>query len=460
MRARAAAAGARIVAVGFVLDGTPLGWDTTAPFSLGVDVSLLPSGRHRLRVVGVDSLGRRASSPPLQITTSEATAPMLTATPRRGLAKALAALRRGGVTVRLLRGRYRLAGMVVGTGARLLGSGRRTVIDAPPGESYDALVSARGSDIEISNLALNGGGPGAGNGYALEVAGGSRHVLLRRLWIRHVRRDGVYVSDDHSEVSVQESLIDGDGRAEAGVLVFGSDETRDASVIRSRIRGFREFGVNFVQTAFGRPAAASHALALDNRIEDITNPSTHNGTNEGGIWSGGVEAAIIGNSIRRTGWDGIETVGSSTRTTIVDNDVRSTRVGIYLERATNGSTISRNRLSHVETGINVEWRQEGIGSSGNTFSFNRVIGARRTGLFVDVGSDSNRILRNTFVGGSRPAIVLQGASKNLVLGNRACKSAFGSAPLVREQAASWDNGQPAYPQGNVLADNRNVRSCR
>jgi parallel beta-helix repeat protein len=177
------------------------------------------------------------------------------------------------------------------------------------------------------------------------------------------------------------------------------------------------------------------------------------GTNEGGIWTGGVEAAIIGNTIRRTRWDGIETVGSSTRTTVVDNRIFSTKTGIYLEHSTNESLISGNVIARARTGINVEWRHEGVGSSRNTFTSNRLVGG---GLFVDVGGDGNLIEDNVFVGGPRPAIVLQGSSKNTVRANLGCG---GDGHLVGQQVGKWDDGRRAYPRDNHLEDNRTDGSC-
>ena len=61
LRASVRRAGARIVAVTFLLDGEPLGTDTRPPYRLDVDASLVPSGRHRLRVVAVDNLGARTT---------------------------------------------------------------------------------------------------------------------------------------------------------------------------------------------------------------------------------------------------------------------------------------------------------------------------------------------------------------------------------------------------------------
>jgi len=232
---------------------------------------------------------------------------------------------------------------------------------------------------------------------------------------------------------VQDSLIDGDGGAQTGVFALGSDRSRATSVIRTRIRGFRSHGILLAQREYGRTAAALHGLALDNVVSDIRDPARDRcyyapnrepkcGTNEGGIWTGGVEAAIIGNTVLRARWDGIETVGSSTRTTVVGNTIRDTRTGIYLEHSTNDSLFARNVVTGARTGINVEWSHDGQGSTHNAFTSNRIVSATQGGLFVDVGDDGNQIVENVFVGGARPAIVLQGTSDNVV---RPCRDGTG-----------------------------------
>jgi parallel beta-helix repeat protein len=471
LRAEARAGSGRVVAVTFVLDGKPLGSDTVAPYALDVDPALLPAGKHQLRVVTVDNLGRRSSSKPARVSISASPSSVLTAGPGERFRHAVAALRRGNVTVRLAPGRYEVRQLRLGTGARLVGSGTKTVIAPRPGARYWALVVANGSNIRISNLTVDGGGPMANAedaGIAVAVFDGSRDVRLHGLRITNVRTHGVNVWGAHSNISVQDSLIESDGSAQAGVFVLGSDRSRDTSVIRTRIRGFRSFGILLGQKEYGRPAAALHGLALDNHISDIRDPTRDAcvysertasgcGTNEGGIWSGGVEAAIIGNTVLRARWDGIETVGSSTRTTIVGNEIRTTRTGIYLEHSTNHSLISRNLIAATEAAINVEWRHEGQGSSHNVFANNRVVAARDVGLFVDVGGDSNRITGNVFVAGGRPAIVLQGSSNNLVQENLGCKGPVGS--IVGMQTARWDDGRVAESQGNRLAGNRRVTSC-
>jgi parallel beta-helix repeat protein len=472
LKARATAGSSRVVAVTFLLDGRPLGSDTTRPYALDVDPAFLPGGRHRLRVVAVDSLGRRRSTAPVVVSmAAPARQNVVTATPERGLDRALAALRRGNVTVRLGPGRYRLSEVRISSGARLVGAGARTVITPRRGERYWALLVAKGKNIRITDLTLDGGGHVPGDeegGIAVAVFDGSSDVRLQRLRIIRVRTDGVNTWGAHSNVSVQDSRIESDGTGEAGVVALGSDESRDTSVIRTRVRGFTSFGILLQQQEHGRPAADLHGVVLDNVVSDIRDPSRDGcwtaakyrtpgcGTNEGGIWTGGVEAAVIGNTIRRARWDGIETVGSSTRTTIVHNRIYDTRTGIYLEHSTHRSLIARNLIVDALVGINVEWWHEGAGSRRNTFAHNRIVSAK-AGIVVDVGGDYNRIVGNVFVGGLRPSIVLQGSSYNLVQGNRGCKTPGGS--LIAFDSARYDDGRRAVSRRNRLIDNENRRAC-
>jgi parallel beta-helix repeat protein len=470
-RARAVS-GSRVAAVTFFLDRRPLGSDTTKPYRLDVDPALLPHGRHQLRVEAVDNLGRRRSTRPSSLMVEPAESEIVEARPGRSFARAREALERGEVTVRLAPGRYEVDELELGSGARLVGSGLRTVLAPRRGARYWALVVAKGKNIRIADLSLDGGGqvPGDGEGgIAVAVFDGSSDVRLQRLRITRVRTDGVNTWGAHSSVSIQDSRIESDGRGEAGVVALGSDESRDTSVIRTRVRGFTSFGVLLQQQRYGRPAADLHGVVLDNVVSDIRDPTRDGcwtaakhqtrgcGTNEGGIWTGGVEAAVIGNTVVRARWDGIETVGSSTRTTIVGNEIRSTRTGIYLEHSTNFSVIARNLIVDTEAGIQVEWRYDGVGSSHNTFLSNRIVAAREAGLFVDTGGDGNRIVGNRFVGGARPAITLQGSSKNVVQDNVGCGGRLAS--LVGMNSAQWDDGSEAHSRGNRLLGNRSEASC-
>ncbi|HEV2902324.1 MAG TPA: Ig-like domain-containing protein, partial [Gaiellaceae bacterium] len=300
--------GSRVVAVSFFLDGRPLGSDTTKPYRLDVDPALLPQGRHRLSVEAVDNLGRRRSTAPSELTVEGSDSEIVDARPGASFARARAALARGNVTVRLAPGLYRVNELRLGSGARLVGAGPETVLAPRPGARYWALVVAKGRNIRISDLALDGGGPPSDEdgGIGVAVFDGSRDVRLQRLRMTRVRTDGVNVWGEYSSVSVQDSQIESDGRGEAGVVALGSDDSRDTSVIRTRVRGFTSFGVILQQQEHGRTAADLHGVVLDNVVSDIRDPSRDAcwtaakdrtpgcGTNEGGIWTGGVEAAVIG----------------------------------------------------------------------------------------------------------------------------------------------------------------------
>lgn len=443
---------ARIVAVTFWAGSQPLGTDTTAPFRIDVVPSSLPAEPSSVHAIVVDRFGHRSESRSVRLPVPSTSGPTVSATPDNGFSRALETLHRGHATVRLGPGRYAIGALSVGSDTRLIGAGSKTVLVPRPGSAPWAVLNTAGRHIRIADLAVDGDHRA---GRAVSVAGGS-DVLLQRLWLSGVRENGVEIWGVHRDVSVQDSVIDGRGATNAGVLDRGSDDSRDVSVVRSRIFGFRGYGVLFAQRFYGRPAAALHNLALDNDISDIFDPTRADGTDEGGIWSGGVAAALIGNRIRSTGIDGIETVGSSTRTTIVANRIASTPVGIYLEHSTNAALIARNDIRDVGTGINVEWRHAGGGSSANTFAGNAIVRAARAGLFVDVGSDANRIEANRFVGGARPAIVLQGASGNLVRANVGCRAV---GRLIAQQPGRWEQGSLAASRRNRLFANVEAASC-
>jgi hypothetical protein len=119
--------------VTFLLDGKPLGSDTTPPFALDVEPALLPRGEHRIRAEAVDNLGRRAVSSVKSVTVAPSGSEVIQARPGESFERAREELRRGGVTVRLAPGRYEVDQLRVGSGARLVGSGPGTVIAPKPG---------------------------------------------------------------------------------------------------------------------------------------------------------------------------------------------------------------------------------------------------------------------------------------------------------------------------------------
>jgi hypothetical protein len=453
LRARARS-DTRIVAVTFMLAGRALGTVTRAPWALDVDAALLPAGTAQLRVGVVDRLGTRTTSRATSVRVLPGGERVQRISSQGGLDAALPALARGAVTVRLAPGTYRANALVLGPGARLSGSGATTVLVPPRTASGAAVLRTRANHVRISNLAVDGGGRVS---EAVVIADGARDVRVQRIEVSGVRYNGVLAWGAHSDVSVQDStLLGGGAAAGAGVFDQGSRQSSQVSVIRTRVSGFRGYGVLFAQRFYGLRTAAMRNLALDNNISDIHDPYRHDGTDAGGIWTGGVEAAVIGNTVSDTGTDGIETVGSSTGDAIIANTVSGTPVGIYIEHSTNQSLVAANRISKVRNGINVEWRHAGGGSNANTFAGNR-IAADEVGMFVDVDDDNNAISQNAFTAAAATPIVLQGSSGNQVRENLACDA--GTRPFVVQQSGLTQTGAIARSSHNTLAKNERTGPC-
>jgi len=442
-------------AVTYSFDGRPAATSASAPYSLRLTRGDVSRGWHLLTVQAVTRSGQRIRSRSVRVRVRIARSParVVAASPKHGLGAALRALNRGHVTVLLKRGVYDLRDVRLGDDAQLVGQ-PGTVLRAPAG-NYSSVLTVNGRGARIAHLTIDGGGEGPGDGEAIAVSETARSLRVSHLRIEHVRRAGLYAWGSFSNISLQDSTVLGDGTADAAVLVGLQNGGSDVSVVRCRISGFRRWGINFAQSEYGRLDSGGGSLALDNVISNVDDPTRSDGTDEGGIWSGGPYAVIVGNRISHTTWDGIETVGSSERTTIAYNTVDHARTGIYIEHSTNHSMIASNVLRGVETGINVEWRYGNVGSADNSFHHNSIINASRAGIFIDVGSDHNALSHN-WIFGTRKAIVLQGASQNLVTRNIFCSRPRGR---VVQTLGLWDNGTSAPATANRIDRNRAAATC-
>lgn len=443
----------RAAAVTYSFDGRPAVTATTAPFATRLSRGDVRAGTHMLTVQAVTTTGLRIRSRPVRVRVLRSSGSVIAASPTHRLEFAVRALSRGHVTVVLAPGVYHLHDVTLGDDAQLVGH-RGTIIRAPEGD-YSNVLLAHGRNVRVAHLTIDGGGEGSGDGEAVAVSEKARSLRVSHVRIEHVRRSAFYAWGSFSNISLQDSTVVGDGRADAGIIVGLQDGGSNASVVRCRIDGFRRWGINFAQSDYGRLDTGRGSLALDNVISNVDDPSRNDGTDEGGIWSGGPYAVIVGNHISRATWDGIETVGSSERAMIAFNTVDHSRTGIYLEHSTNHSIVAANVLRGVETGINVEWRYGNVGSADNSFHHNSIIDASRAGIFIDVGSDRNALSHNRIVG-TRKAIVLQGASQNLVTRNVFCARPRGR---VVEALGLWDNGSAAPATANRIDRNRAAASC-
>jgi parallel beta-helix repeat protein len=456
LEAAASVSGGRVGWVDFVVDGVVVGSATVAPYRVGWDAAGVAAGQHRLVAVahGVD--GATATSAAVIVTSDATPRYTVEASAYPSLAEAVAALPASGGSVHLAAGSYPVQELAIGSHVQLIGDGPgRTILRAPDGSNYSSMLRIAGSDVAIQNLTIDGNGAAqtGGAGWAIQIRGRSDHVLLRRLAIRAPFRVAVYAWGSYRDVSVQDSTIDGAGRAHAGVQYaqgIADAVNSDSSVLRTTITRFTDYGISFYPWLEGTTYPAPRALAADNTITDITDPTVADGTSEGGIWSGGHDAVIRDNTIARTGWDGIETFGDSQNARIDHNTITDTPFGIYLEHETSDSLIQHNTISRVHLGINIEWRYGGKGSQRQTIRQNTITAAEE-GINVDVGADQNRIENNTITDTTVFGIRLQGTSHNLVRGNNLRRS--GPHGAILETTGQTDTGNPAPPTHNTITNN-------
>jgi parallel beta-helix repeat protein len=459
LHATATSGSTRVRVVNFVLDGRVVGSDSTAPFSFDWNPADLRTGSHVLRAVAATANGASASSKPVSITTSGRLVATRELRPGQSLRAALAALPKGGGSVHLAPGVYRVQNLSVRSGVHLIGSGAATILRPAAATNYESVLNIRGKGVTVRGLTVDGNATASkrsGGGRAIHVGSGARDVVISRVRIVHPRKQGVYLSGDHQRISVQDSVIDGGNRASAGVMDQIDDTTSgDTSVLRTTIRNMRDYGINFFPWTPRKVYPGARAVAIGNVISHIQNSKTDNGTNESGIWTGGVDAMIRGNVVSDTGWDGIQTIGMSRRTVIAGNRISRTGVGIYLEHETWDTVVEANTLTRLSnTGINVEWRYDGKGSGRLTIRRNRIVSPGGFGVFVDVGANNNLITANVVSNPRRGGIRLQGSTGNLVSGN----TVSGTSPsrCLSETTGLFDDGRAAHAGNNTFRGN----TCR
>ena len=456
-QAKATPRGARVRLVNFLVDGRVVGSDTAAPFSFVWNPADLRAGRHVLRAVASAADGVTASSRPVSISTSGRLVATRELRPTHSLRAAVAALPRSGGSVHLAPGVYRVQDLRLRSGVHLIGSGPSTVLRPAAGRNYGSVLNIRGRGVTVRGLTVDGNATARttrGSGHAILVGPGARDVVISHVRITRPRKDGVYLWGDHQRVSVQDSIMDGGNRASAGVKDRISDSTSgDTSVLRTTIRNMRDFGISFFPWTRSRVYPGARALAVGNTIRHIQNPNTNNGTNESGIWTGGVDAVIRNNVVSDTGWDGIQTFGMTRRSVIAGNRISRTRVGIYAEHDTWDTLFEANTMTRItRNGINVEWRYGGHGSGRLTIRRNRILSPGRYGVMIDVGANRNVITGNVVRNSRRGGIALQGSTGNLVRGND-LRSAVSGARCVVELTGLFDDGRAARAGNNTIRGN-------
>ncbi len=453
--AAASVAGARVSVVDFLVDGVVVGSDSAAPFSFDWNPGGLAAGSHVLTAAASSPEGGYAVSAPASVSTSGQLVATREVSPSQSLAAAVDALPAAGGTVHLAAGVYTVKDLWLGNGVQLIGSGPSTVLKPAAGSSYDSVLNIRGAGASVRSLTVDGNAAAqtGGAGWAIQVGPGSRDVVISDVRIADARREGVHLWGDHQRVSIQDSVIDGGGNASAGVMDRIADATSgDTSVLRTAVRNVRDYGINFFPWTPAKVYPGARALAVGNVIEHVQNVATDNGTNEGGIWTGGVDAVIRDNVVTDTGWDGIQTIGMTSRSVIAGNRISRTGVGIYAEHQTWDTLIEGNTMTEITgNGINVEWRYSGQGSGRLTIRRNTLTAVGGYGVFVDVGANDNVLADNVVADARLGAVRLQGTTGNLVTGNdfRGTRQAW----CAVETTGLFDTGALARSDSNQFRGN-------
>jgi hypothetical protein len=409
----------RIVLVDYYVDDRVVASSASDPWRALLDASRIAPGPHRLRAVAVSLDRRRRASParPITVATMQVTTPRDAV--RGGVQAAIDALGPHGGTLRLPAGRFPISGLRIGSGVRLIGSGRGSTVLVPDRAQQDG-IEVTGDDVLISDLSIDAGGSGSTpDESAAILVRNADDVVLRRLNVVHIRGYGVQILGHHQRISVQQSAFNGDDRGLMAVAEWSEDaSSSDVSVVRCVIKGLRKYGVLLQSYFNGRTWPHPRPLAYGNSVADVHDADVHDGTVEIGIWLAGSNAAALDNLVRDIGWDGIETVVNASRPTIAGNVVRDTMTGIYIENVTRDALIEQNDIARVSVaGINLEPPHGGPRSGRLTIRANRVVGAGIYGIGSGPGTLGNRITGNVVLDSAKYAILLDGASGNVVEDN-------------------------------------------
>jgi hypothetical protein len=215
----------------------------------------------------------------------------------------------------------------------------------------------------------------------------------------------VHVWGSARHAAVLDTWLDGNGVVDAGLVVRQPEGFVARRVVAT---SFRSYGVLVDPNRDDYRARAPYVLT-DLNVSRVTRrvPGSSDGTAEACVWLGspGLVRRVIA---RRCGVSGIWTGTANRGSTIEDALVDRTRVGIYIEHFTTGTTFRRMRVGpNVVRGVNAEWASHAGG--GKPASVDNVIedGYFETtvvGVYLDQGTTRTSVRRCKFAAQTRAAI--------------------------------------------------------
>ena len=367
-----------------------MGVIATSIMSLGIAIGLACAGLFAASETGCASASGRA--PQAAAMTSTPSAPVTLSRVRHPRAPAPYAVPRHALRVSSSSGLK-----------AALSNGRRDTIVLAPGiyDSSEEFADREGDRIYASRL----GRAVLRAGIALGGNNGPPGALIRGLNFsvsdprKTLHGDAIHIWGSASGARVLDTWIDGHGVIDAGLVVH-----QPAGFVARRVvaRRFVSFGIVVDPNDFNYTTKSPYSLR-DLTISGVSRrvPGSSNGTAEACLWLGS-PGTVQRVSVRNCAISGIWTGTAMKSSRIEDATIERSRVGIYIEHFTTGTTFRRLRFgAGVTRGVNAEWANHAQG--GRAASVDNVIEdayfrTSHVGVYLDQGTTRTLVRHCVFVG--------------------------------------------------------------
>ncbi len=367
-----------------------MGVIATSTMSLGIALGVAGVGLFAASETGCSSASGRA--PGAAATTSTTSATVTLSTVRRPRPPARYAVPRYALRVSSSSGLE-----------AALSNGRRDTIVLAPGiyDNSEEFADREGDRIYASRL----GRAVLRAGIVLGGNNGPPGALLRGLVFsvsdprKTLHGDVVHVWGSASGARVLDIRIDGHGVVDAGLVVH-----QPAGFVARRVvaRRFLSYGIVVDPNDFNYTATTPYSLG-DLTIARVSRkvPGSSNGTAEACLWLGS-RGTVQRVSVHNCAISGIWTGTAMKSSRVEDATISASRVGIYIEHFTTGTTFRRLRFEGgVERGVNAEWAnhaQGGRAASVDNVIENAYFKTSHVGVYLDQGTTRTVVRHSVFVG--------------------------------------------------------------
>jgi uncharacterized secreted repeat protein (TIGR03808 family) len=238
-------------------------------------------------------------------------------------------------------GVYRARGLVLPTGARLIGVPGATRIVAT---DNTPMIVARGADyILLSGIVFDGGGKSlSGNNGLIQLANG-RGIAIRDCEVVGSGRNGIVFEGVEGEITT--TTIDG----ALGAAIYALD-SRGLMIARNTIRNASNNGILVWRSQPGDDGTQ----VIDNRIEDIAAQAGGSGQNGNAInVFRAHNVSVRGNRIRNAAFSAVR--GNAASNIQITNNTCTAlgEVAIYAEFGFEGAVIANNTIDGAAIGVSV-----------------------------------------------------------------------------------------------------------